>query len=661
VSEGNSHLRLSIVGVIVMALFSALFVRLWFLQVGAGGGAEAAATSNRIRVVEEPAIRGRILDAKGRVLVGNRVADVITFDRSARVKGDDRKAVIGRLGELLGVSAKSIKKTINDPGIAAFAPVPLAIDVPIETISFIAEHKEDFPGIETERLTIREYPNGRLAAHLLGYIGEINEEELEARRGQGYRPGDKIGKAGVEQMFESELRGEPRVLRLEVDSRGRVVSVHEDRPAVPGKDVQLTIDLDIQRIAEESLRQGMEGARQMQDPNAEQGFQTYNAGAGSVVVLNARDGSVAAMASAPDYDPAAFTNGIPRETFAEFENEDSNFPLLNRAVQGQYAPGSTFKLISALAGLNSDLITPGHTVNDQGYLDVGDLRFENARGKKHGTVDLPRALTVSSDVYFYEIGRDLWQRYNTEVNENGGSAKQGYAIQDTATEFGFGAPTGIGLSAEATGRVPDQQFKEDFNRTNPDLEERRVNSLWLPGDSVILAIGQGDLLVTPIQLANAYATFANGGTRYTPRLASALLEPRTGHEEAPPEVYRQLAPQRVGQLDIDPEARSAIMLGLAGVTVNARGTANGAFQGFEGSTAGKTGTAEVVGKQDTSLFVGMNPLENPQYVTLAIVEEAGFGSAVAAPIVRRVMEALNGNLLPEPVRVSPPSDDDEQE
>ncbi|MBA2327496.1 MAG: penicillin-binding protein 2 [Actinobacteria bacterium] len=663
-SEGNSRVRLSIVGVIVMALFSALFARLWFLQVGASPTAEATATSNRIRVIQEPAIRGRILDAKGRVLVGNRVADAITFDRSARVKAEDRKAVVGRLAELLGVSPKLIQKTIDDPRIAAFAPVPVAVDVPLDKVAFIREHKEDFPGVDADRLTIREYPNGRLASHVLGYTGEVNADELRVLRGEGYRQGDTIGKAGVEQMFESELRGRPRVQKLEVDSRGRVVSVLEDLAAVPGKDVQLTIDIDIQRIAEESLAQGMEGARDIRDiPEEDEEnpqFETFRAGGGSVIVLNPNDGSVVAMASAPDFDPAAFTSGgVPAETLEEFESKDSNFPLLNRAVQGTYAPGSTFKLMTSLAGLDTKLITPDETVNDTGCLTVAELEFCNAGKKEHGTVDLPNALTVSSDVYFYEIGRDLWELYRDEVIEAGGPAKRGYSIQETAAEFGFGTATGVGLGGEASGRIPDQDFKEDFNRTNPDLEERRVSSLWLPGDSVILAVGQGDLLVTPIQLANAYATFANGGNRYTPRLASALLEPRTGDETAPAEIVQELAPQPVGEVDIKPEIRDAIMLGLAGVVGSGLGTANDAFEGFSGAAAGKTGTAEVVGKQDTSLFVGINPPEDPQYVTLAIVEEGGFGSAVAAPIVRRIIEALGGNLNPEPVRVRPPQAESE--
>ncbi len=656
----STRVRLSIVGVIVMALFSALFARLWFLQVAAGSDAAQAATNNRLREIQEPAIRGRILDAKDRVLVGNRVADAITFDRSARLDADDRTAVIGRLAELLGVTSKAMRERIDDPRIAAFAPVPVAVDASVDQITYIREHQEEFPGVAAERVTIREYPNGRLAAHVLGYVGKINADELEVLKDEGYSQAEEVGKAGVEQMFERELRGQPHVQRLEVDSRGRVVRVLEDQPAVPGKDVRLTIDLDIQRIAEESLRQGMEGGRQIRDLNQEGAYETYRAGSGSVTILDPRDGSVVAMASAPDFDPAEFTNGIPSQTFAELESKGSNFPLLNRAVQGQYAPGSTFKLITAIAGLETGLITPQDTIYDQGYLDVGDppTRFQNAGGKEHGTVDLPRALTVSSDVYFYEVGRDLWQLYNDE-NAKNEPIDKGYATQEVARELGFGTPTGIGLAGEPGGRIPDREFKEDFNRANPNLEERRVSSLWLPGDSVNLAVGQGDLLVTPLQLANAYATFANGGTRYTPRVASALLEPRTGDEDAPPEIHRELATQPADEIKLEPEVRDPILAGLMGVVANGAGTANDAFQGFrDASVAGKTGTAQVEPKQDTSLFVGISPADSPQYVTVAIVEEGGFGSAVAAPIVRRVIEGLAGNPNPARVQVRPPSNDD---
>jgi len=577
----------------------------------------------------------------------------VTFDRSVPITVDEKELVIGRLAELLGVDTKQIENTIDDPRVAPFAPVPVAVDVPIETITYIVEHKEEFTdAVDTGPLAFRYYPHGNLGAHALGYVGQINPDELEALRDQGYRQGDLIGKSGVEQMFESELRGEPRIQRLEVDSRGRVVRVAEDRPPVAGKDVQLTLNLDVQRVAEESLRQGMEGAHGLRCVN-EDSAQSCRAGAGSVTVLNATDGSIVAMASAPDFNPAEFGAGIPSETLEAFQRPESGFPLLNRSVQGTYAPGSTWKPISALGGFASGHLTPQTTFYDEGCLEIGDREFCNAGDQPLGSVDLARSLTVSSDVYYYDLGRDLWQFYNDEVNLGGESADRGYAIQETAREYGFGEPTGIGLAGEATGRLPDQEFKEDYNKNNPDLAQREQNSVWLPGDSANLAVGQGDLLVTPLQLANAYAILANGGVQYTPRLAAAILEPRTGAEEAEAEVVRLLAAQRVGEVELDPFLRAAIMGGLVGVVASGDGTATGAFQGMRDDIAGKTGTAEVVNKQDTSLFAGITPVEpgaGPQYVTVAVVEEGGFGASVAAPIVRRVIEALNGNPNPAPVQ-----------
>ena len=656
-TEANPRFRLSIIGIIVMALFSALFVRLWFLQVAASSEAAQAATRNRVRIVREPAIRGRILDAQGRVLVGNDVTDAVTFDRSVPITPDEKELVIGRLAELLSVDAKQIEMTIDDPRIAPFAPVPVAVDVSMETITYIVEHQEEFTeAVDTGPIARRDYPHGNLGAHVLGYVGQINADELEAVKDQGYRQGDLIGKAGVEQMFESELRGEPRIQRLEVDSQGRVVRVVEDRPSVAGKDVQLTINLDVQRVAEESLRQGMEGARRLTCAT-EESSGLCRAGAGSVTVLNATDGSIVAMASAPDFNPAEFSaGGVPSETLEQFQTEESGFPLLNRSVQGTYAPGSTWKPISALGGMASGHLTPQTTFYDEGCLEIGDREFCNASETPHGSVDLGRALTVSSDVYFYDLGRDLWQFYNDEVNLGEGEADRGYSIQETAREFGFGARTGIGLAGEESGRIPDQDFKEEYNESNPDIVEREQNSAWLPGDSANLAVGQGDLLVTPLQLANAYAMIANGGTQYTPRLAAAILEPRTGAEEVEAEVVRLLAAQRVGEVEIDPLQRAAIIGGLVGVVANGDGTAAGAFQGMRDDIAGKTGTAQREPQQDTSLFAGITPVEpgaGPQYVSVAVVEEGGFGASVSAPIVRRVIEALDGNPNPPPVQARP--------
>ncbi len=371
------------------------------------------------------------------------------------------------------------------------------------------------------------------------------------------------------------------------------------------------------------------------------------------------------MASAPSYDPSQFANGITPEQFQVLNNPSSNFPLINRALQGLYAPGSTFKLFSAIAGLQSGQLDPAAGFYDPGYLDIGDPpeRRYNAGKTAHGTVNLPEALTVSSDTYFYQIGREMWQHYNAWSNDksNGKSAnddeiQKGYAIQYTSKAYGFGRATGIGLQGEPSGRVPDQLWKQRFNSNVSDPRKKRENSLWLPGDNVSLAVGQGDLLVTPLQLASGYSAFANGGTLYTPRVAKALLEPGTGLDSPQP-VFRDLPPQPVGKTGLKPETRDVIMQGLIGATSSSNGTARNAFRGFnDGAVAGKTGTAQHTDpkQQDDSLFVGITPPDQPQFVVLSVVEEGGFGASVAAPIVRRVIEGLDGNPNPAAVQTQPP-------
>jgi penicillin-binding protein 2 len=665
VIEG-SRTRLTIIGVVVMFLFSVLFARLWLLQVASGSSSTAEATSNSVRVVHEPALRGRILDRNGKPIVDNQPVDVITLDRHKPADRTERGRVIGRLAELLGVSSGEVKKRIDDPRAAPFAPARVAVGIPPEVRNHLEERKTDFPGVEVVRSAVRGYPNGPLATNLLGYVAEISPDELEAHAKDGYRKGDLIGKDGVEQMFEPVLRGTPRTLKVEVDSRGRIIDTTELRKAVPGKDVQLTIDIDAQRVAEQSLAQGMESARGVQDAGNEQRYQTYRASAGAVVVLDPNDGSLVAMASNPTYDPTQFAAGITPEHFDMLNSPESNFPLLNRAVSGLYAPGSTFKLFTSIAALETGQLDPNAGFVDQGYLDIGDppQRRYNARRIAHGTVNLQRALTVSSDAYFYDIGRDMWQLYNRWLEaKNAGQEPipddiaKGYAIQDTARAYGFGKATGIGLRGEPDGRVPDQGWKERFNANEPDAQQKRERSLWLPGDNVSLAVGQGDLLVTPLQLATGYTAFANGGRLFTPRVAKAVLEPGTGFDD-PQAALRELPPQPVRQVGLKPETRDVIMGGLLGVTSSGEGTARAAFQGFPaGAVAGKTGTAEhtEANKQDDSLFVGITRPNAPQYVALAVVEEGGFGASVAAPIVRRVIEAIEGSAGVTAVHVQPPA------
>jgi penicillin-binding protein 2 len=645
-----SRRRLTLVAVVVMLLFSALFARLWFLQVASDDNYAAAASSNRVRIVHEPALRGRILDRNDRPIVDNQPADVVTFDRHAHLRADERRLVLARLALVLGITTQEIEKRIDDPRASRYAPARIATGIPPDVRTYLEEREHEFPGVDVVRTAVRGYPNGPLAANLVGYVSEISAEELEAHKKEGYRQGDPIGKDGVEQMFESALRGTPRTLAVEVDSRGRVVRTVEKRKAVAGNDVKLTLDLDIQRMAEQSLAQGMEGAR---------GLGGQKAGGGAVVALDPNDGSVVAMASNPTYDPSKFASGVTPEEFRLLNQPDGNFPLVNRAVQGVYAPGSTFKPFTAIAGLQTGQIDPMAGFNDQGCLRIGNEVRCNAKRTAHGIVNLPAALTVSSDVYFYDVGRDMWQHYNlwNKAKGDGGGPEEemnrGYAIQNTAKAYGFDRPTGIGLRNEAGGRVPDQPWKERFNQNEPDPTLKRERSLWHLGDNVNLAVGQGDLLVTPLQLATGYAAIANGGTLFTPRLASALVEPGTGLDQPQP-VIRDLPPQPVRPTGLAPQHRQVVMEGLVGATTGRGGTARAVFQGLNVPTvAGKTGTAQNEGKQDTSLFVGISPADQPQYVVMAVIEEGGFGAAVAAPVVARILEGINGTAAVAPVDVQP--------
>ncbi len=594
-----------------------------------------------MRVINEPPIRGRILDAKGRPLVDNRIANVITIDR--KLDENQLKDVVKRLAIILGVPVTEIRKKLDDPRVSPYTPVPVAFDVPYNTLAYVAEHREDFPGVNAEASSIRSYVNGPVASHVLGYVGEINEEELTAQqRSAKYTLGDTIGKGGVELTYESDLRGTPGSERVEVDSTGRVVRRLSKTTPKPGKDVKLTLDLDVQKVAEDSLGQGIAAARLTQDTSDKKGFHTFKAPAGAAVVLDATSGSVVAMASNPSFDPNEFVNGIPTPKWQQLNDTANNFPLINRAIAGQYAPGSTYKLITAIAALQAGEITPTKEINDRGsytYPTDPGRKFTNDNSAVYGKVDLARALTVSSDVYFYTIGGDLY--YRKRHNLPGGDA-----LQEIARQYGFGKATGIGLPNEATGRVPDAAWQQKAHDDNP---AGFPFPDWLPGNNIQLAVGQGDMIATPLQLANAYAAFANGGTLREPRLASEV-------DDASGKKVRDLAPITVGQVPVP--GRAEMLAGFTGVVDDTHGTAFRAFQGSglaPGEVAGKTGTAQVQGKQNTSWFVGMMPASAPQYVVLAVVEEGGYGSATAAPIVRRIMQGLRGLPLQD-VSVIPPSD-----
>ncbi|MDQ3574625.1 MAG: penicillin-binding protein 2 [Actinomycetota bacterium] len=627
----TSRLRLAIVGVIGLSLFAAVFTRLLYLQVMDARELQALATQNQVREVFEPAPRGRILDRQGRPIVTNKVSQMVTVKR-LEVEGDPE--VLSRLAPLLGISRAELTRRIEDTRYSRFRPVPVAEDVSEELLVYLREHAQDFKGVEVVPSYQRAYPNGALAAHVLGYVGEINDKELAARKDKGYRLGDEVGKSGVEQTYEEDLRGRPGRVQLEVDALGRVVRTLSSTPSAPGNDVQLTVDLDVQRLAEESLERGLAAAR---GRNRGGGPPLASKG-GAAVVLDPRDGSVLAMASNPTYDPGAFVNGIRPELFESLQAPPSGFPLNNRAIQGEYAPGSTFKLFTAVAALQTGMITPGTTILDTGEYRLPSCRgqtctFRNAGSVSYGRVNLTRALTVSSDVYFYGLGADFWFR--------GGANAQ--AIQSTARQLGFGDRTGIPLSGEQKGRILDAGIRKKLNESNP---EAFPNGRWYAGDNVNLSIGQGETVVTPLQLANAYATFANGGTLFSPRVAVRVLKPSG-------EVIRQLPPSPLRQVELPPNLRDPILEGLSGAVADPDGTAHGAFAGFPLDVfpvAGKTGTAQVMGKNDTAVFAAFAPARAPRYALSVFMEESGFGGAVAAPVARRVFEGLAGKPV-GPVRL----------
>jgi penicillin-binding protein 2 len=630
----SPRLRLSVMGIIVISLFAALFSRLWYLQVMDSQNFQVAAKANQVRLVYEPAPRGRILDRNGAVIVDNRFRFVVTLSRQAAAQNPE---VTSRVAALLNMSIADVKKRVDDVRFSPYKPVPVAEDVTKDIAIYLREQHDDFPGVEVTRVAERIYPQGPLAAHILGNVGQVTSDELKRLRKDGYRVGDEIGRAGVERAYEKYLRGEPGVTKLAVDASGTVLPVALGPPKapIPGRDVQLTIDAGVQKLTEESLAQGLEAARNSYDKDQKKKF---IAPAGAAVVLDPNDGSVLAMGSNPTYDPSVFVGGVKQAVFDELRKPESHFPLNNRVIQGQYPPGSTFKLFTALAALNKGIIDPRTTYDDAGKYTIPkcigeQCVYRNAGGIKNGKVNLTRALTVSSDVFFYYLGATFWQK----------APNSDTAMQDEARAFGLGTRTGIPLLGEQKGRIWTYADKRKAHAERP---KDFPFGNWQTGDNVNLAIGQGDTAVTPLQLASAYGAFATGGKLAPPRIAARILD-----QQARPVADLPLEPSRTIAL---PAGKDAIAQGLVGAVADPKGTAYGAFAGFPLTSfpiAGKTGTAQVPPLQDTALFVSYGPVTHPQYVVAVVMEQAGFGGSTAAPVARRVWEGLAG-APPGPVTLA---------
>lgn len=615
------RLRVAFLGMVILSLLSVLVLRLWFLQVLAHETYDEAAKGNRVRFVPIEPARGRILDRNGEILVRNRPSLTVAI-RPDELK--DRRETLARLAALLEVTPEQVAGRLADRRALPYTAIPIKEDVPESTVVYIREHRDQFEGVVTEIRPVRVYPKSVLAAHLLGYVGEITADQLEQSRYRGSRPGSFVGRSGIEYAYEQDLRGKEGLLKLQVDSSGKVRGLPlGSRDPVPGFDVVASIDVRIQEAAEDALIRGIEKARTIFDKESQK---KYLAPAGGALVLDPRNGEILAMASYPAYDPSAFVGGISKREFEALAGDPAN-PLLNRVTQATFPPGSTFKIVTAAAALQDGLASRGGKYNCPGSFRFADRTFRNWRTGDSGLITLSQALIDSCDTVFYGFGAEFWRRFRRGEGER---------LQDYARAFGMGARSEVDLPFEKAGRVPDEGWLKEMNARFPQAFPYKV---WLPGYTINMSIGQGDVVTTPLQLANAYAAVANGGTLLRPHVGLRVMDGgRRVRPAAPAEPLRRLP--------VSGPNLETIRRGLEGVVT--QGTARAAFAGFPFhavNVAGKTGTAELQTKppkQPYAWFVAYAPVRNPQYLVAVMLEEGGHGGETAAPIARRILEAIFG-------------------
>ncbi|MBW3658712.1 MAG: penicillin-binding protein 2, partial [Actinobacteria bacterium] len=534
-----------------------------------------------------------------------------------------------------------------------FRPVPIAVDVPAEVIFAVSEHQELFPGIEAETLPVRTYPNGTVAAHLVGYLGEISQKDLEKSQFADYRQGDLIGWAGIEKTYERYLHGEEGLRKLEVNAKGIVQSKLGERAPVRGDDLWTSIDLALQRETERILEEGILASREIQREDG----RYLPSVAGSAVVLDARDASVVALASWPTYDPSEFVGGVSQDYWSwlndsDEDEETAHFPLLNRAIQSAYPPGSVFKTVTGAAALEAGLVGPSTTLPCPPSWKLGNITFRNWNNRHEGNLDLAGALRRSCDPYFYELAAQQWVRETNQLNDTG---EVDEVLPRVAHDFGFGRTLGIDLPYERAGQIPSRAWRTAYWAENKDTYCSKAESLppgyarevnadlcrdggkWRGGDAVNSSIGQGDVLTTPLQVAASYAAIANGGTLYAPRIGQKVVD-------AEGEVVEEFSPEPLGKLPVDGAGLAAIRQGLREVVMHERGTGRLAFLAADFPldtipVAGKTGTAELKPKVPYAWFASYAPADDPRYVVVVSVEQGGGGSQTAAPIAARIFQA----------------------
>jgi penicillin-binding protein 2 len=618
-------LRIGILGTIVLVAFAALFLRLWALQVLSGSQYRAAAQDNQLRTIRVSAPRGPILDRDGRVLVANRIGSAVqVWPADLPDRRSERRGVLRRLARVLELPAAELEREVDrapDP----FAPVTVKRAIEPDEVAYLAERQTDFPGVTVARAYLRSYPHGSVAAHVLGHVGEASRAQLE-RRPQ-LRPGDEAGRGGVEAAYDAFLRGKAGAARLRVDSRGHArTSLFLAAHPQPGHALRLTLDLRVQQAAERGLEYGIDLAR------GSDCYGCWAADAGAVVALDPRNGEVLALASRPTYQPRILTGRVRERSLAAWglttrTAKEANFPALNRVTAAEYPPGSTFKPVTAIAALQEGLVSLGDALPCTPTYERFQQVFHNWDPYVSTLMSLPTALAASCDTFFYELGYRFYKL----------PPERGSPLQEWAGRLGFGRPTGIDVAAEGTGLLPTPAWRK---RTF----EAELDRAWKPGDSIQLAIGQKDLLVTPLQMARFYALIANGGKLVTPHLGSAAEQPRQSGET--PAVLRRFLPAPARAVGVDQGALALVRDGLVLATHSSFGTSSGVFGGYAVQIAGKTGTAEKVvdgALRDQSWWCGYAPADStPTIVVCSVIENGGHGGTAAAPAALKVFEEYFG-------------------
>ena len=658
----RSRLSLLVVQIFIASLMLALLGRLFYLQVAAGPRYQNAALNIQSRDVVTPANRGFIVDSSGVPLALNKVGLAITVDRTKIDKLPDKGvAVIEKLVTLLGLNFADVWQRTRLCGElpkgqkagcwtgSRFQPIPITNEADPNIALRIVERSDLFPGINATSVAIRNYPEtlGLNGGHAVGYVGPLTESDLAGANGRNYYRSETIGKVGLEIMYDKYLRGSPGIKTYIVDRKEAVTTTSRNTKPVAGDHLVTSIDVRIQAATDLALADAVKRAR----------ASGYRADGGAAVVLDVSNGQVLALSSYPTFDPNAFEKGLTVKEASDLYSEKTGVPALNRAIQGLYAPGSTFKAVSVIAAKSA-----GYDLNGiyqcPGEFQVGNRAFQNFRSKAQGTLPLKNLIAVSCDTVWYKIAYTEWLR-------DGGlkpkSDPNDYFFK-AAEKFQMGKKTGIDLPSESAGRLANREWRKAWYEQNKDFycnyKERASKSAQTPflvllahencidgdkiraGDAVNFSIGQGDTVITPTKLAQMYAAIANGGTIWKPTIAKAIVGPDG-------KVIKTFTPEKLGNLDVDQSTINFLHDALHEVTVS--GTSAGIFAGFPIATAGKTGSAQVFGtnsngrvKDDTSWYASFAPATNPKYAVVMMVSQGGFGSTTSAVGVRKIYSTIFG-------------------